>query len=242
MLYATGDTHGELTRFKQKEWKKTLRKGDTLLICGDFGFVWDGSKREQKTLRWLSRRRYRILFVDGTHDNLDLLAQYPLEDFCGAKARRLGRGLWYLCRGECYLLEGKRVFTLGGGESPDADLRTPGISWWEHELPSPQELDYARQTLERCGHEVDYLITHECSATMRSFLDMDKKVRVNPLGAFFEEVAAGCRFEKWCFGCYHQDKTVSGGYHALWNRLLPLEEKGRGARKAKERGTPSYAD
>ena len=129
MLYTTGDLHGELGRFKQKEWKKRLRRGDTLLVCGDFGFVWDGCRREQKPLRWLSRRRYQIVFVDGTHDNLDLLAQYPLEDFCGGKARRLGERLWYLCRGECYLLEGKRVFALGGGESPDRELRTPGVSW-----------------------------------------------------------------------------------------------------------------
>lgn len=231
MLYATGDLHGDLSRFKQKEWKK-LRRGDTLIVCGDFGFVWDGSKREQRILRWISRRRYRVLFVEGTHDNLDLLATYPLEEFCGGQARRLGERLWYLCRGECYELEGKRLFALGGGESADAELRIPGVSWWENELPAPAELAHARETLERCGYQVDYLITHECSATLRSFLDMDT-ARINPLGAFLEEVAARCRFQSWCFGCYHLDRTIPGGYNALWNRLLPLggEETDRAKRK-----------
>lgn len=46
MIYLTGDLHGDLERFKSKEMKK-LKKGDTLIVCGDFGFLWDGSKKEQ---------------------------------------------------------------------------------------------------------------------------------------------------------------------------------------------------
>ena len=85
MIYVTGDVHADLGRFKGKAAKK-LKKGDTLIVCGDFGFVWDGSKKEQRVLKWLGRRRYSVLFVEGTHDNLDLLAGYPVVDFCGGKA------------------------------------------------------------------------------------------------------------------------------------------------------------
>ena len=46
MIYVTGDTHGELADFQQKEFKK-LKKGDYLLVCGDFGFFWNGDKSEQ---------------------------------------------------------------------------------------------------------------------------------------------------------------------------------------------------
>ncbi|WP_418452613.1 metallophosphoesterase, partial [Anaerotruncus massiliensis (ex Liu et al. 2021)] len=86
MIYVTGDVHADLGRFKGKAAKK-LKKGDTLIVCGDFGFVWDGSKKEQRVLKWLGKRRYSVLFVEGTHDNLDLLAGYPVVDFCGGKAR-----------------------------------------------------------------------------------------------------------------------------------------------------------
>lgn len=58
MIYVTGDTHGDIGRFKSKEIKK-LKKNDVLIVCGDFGFVWDGSKKEQKILRWLGKRKYR---------------------------------------------------------------------------------------------------------------------------------------------------------------------------------------
>ena len=66
-----------------------LRPGETgCVVCidpaspllerlGDFGFVWDGSKEEQKKLDWLRKRPYTLLFLDGSHENYDLLAQYP---------------------------------------------------------------------------------------------------------------------------------------------------------------------
>lgn len=50
MLYVTGDTHGDYERFTSSALKK-LKKGDTLFICGDFGFIWDGSKNEEKMLK-----------------------------------------------------------------------------------------------------------------------------------------------------------------------------------------------
>lgn len=48
MIYLTGDTHGGMERFQSKEAKQ-LKKGDTLIICGDFGFIWDGPKGKRNT-------------------------------------------------------------------------------------------------------------------------------------------------------------------------------------------------
>ena len=50
MIYITGDLHGDLERFKEKNMKQ-LKPGDTLLVCGDFGFIWDGSKQEKAALK-----------------------------------------------------------------------------------------------------------------------------------------------------------------------------------------------
>ena len=48
MIYITGDTHGDIKRFKTRSAKK-LTKDDILIVCGDFGFLWDESKKEKKT-------------------------------------------------------------------------------------------------------------------------------------------------------------------------------------------------
>ena len=70
MVYLTGDTHGELDRFKHGRLR-WLGKRDIVVVLGDFGFVWDGSKEEQKKLDWLRKRPYTLLFLDGAHENYD---------------------------------------------------------------------------------------------------------------------------------------------------------------------------
>ena len=47
MIYITGDTHGELERFKGKELRR-LGKNDILLVLGDFGFLWGRQQRGEK--------------------------------------------------------------------------------------------------------------------------------------------------------------------------------------------------
>ena len=43
MVFITGDTHGDPGRLS-KSALKDLSAGDTLIVCGDFGFIWDRSK------------------------------------------------------------------------------------------------------------------------------------------------------------------------------------------------------
>ena len=55
MLYVTGDIHADIRRLKGRAAKQ-LKKGDILLVCGDFGFLWDGSPKELRLLDWLGKR------------------------------------------------------------------------------------------------------------------------------------------------------------------------------------------
>jgi predicted phosphodiesterase len=143
MIYITGDLHGDIARFKSKAFRK-LKKNDTLIVLGDFGFLWEGGRAEEKLLRWIGKRKYQVLFIEGTHDNLDLLEQYPESDWCGGKAREISGKLRHLTRGHIFELEGKSFFAFGGGESADADARQ---SWWSRELPTTEEITAARERL-----------------------------------------------------------------------------------------------
>ena len=75
MICVTGDLHGDITRFKSPVLKK-LRRGDALIITGDFGCIWDGSKKEKKMLKKLGKKKYNVLFAEGVHENFDLLEEY----------------------------------------------------------------------------------------------------------------------------------------------------------------------
>lgn len=86
MIYITGDIHGDFSRFKSPLLRK-LKKNDALIVCGDFGFIWEGTQAERKILKKIGKLPYNVLFVEGSHDNYDLLESYPVEEWCGGKTR-----------------------------------------------------------------------------------------------------------------------------------------------------------
>ncbi len=44
MIYVTGDMHGDESRLYDSQWRK-LKSGDVLIVCGDFGYLWNGGKK-----------------------------------------------------------------------------------------------------------------------------------------------------------------------------------------------------
>ena len=220
MLYVTGDIHADIRRLKGRAAKQ-LKKGDILLVCGDFGFLWDGSPKELRLLDWLGKRPYQILFVEGTHDNIDLLSGYPEETLYGGQVRRVSGNCCQLLRGECYEIEGKRVFALGGGESTDMDIRVEGETWWSRELPSAEELAHARETLASLNQQVDYIITHSVAPTVNKFLDREQ-MQINLLLAFLNEISETVQFKRWYFGSCHLDKAPPPKYCAVYQEILPV--------------------
>lgn len=70
MVYITGDTHAQFNRFNTKMFpeQKEMSKDDYVIICGDFGGVWNYSystKEEKYWLDWLGNKPFTLLFVDG---------------------------------------------------------------------------------------------------------------------------------------------------------------------------------
>ena len=79
-----GDTHGDYRAIHIFRAQK-LKRGDTLFICGDFGFIWDGSKNEEKLLKKIGKLKYNVCFIDGTHENFERLRSYEVSEFKGRK-------------------------------------------------------------------------------------------------------------------------------------------------------------
>ena len=68
MVYVTGDTHGEVSRFDAVVSEYGLKAGDMLLVAGDFGCIFYGDERDETKLDHLAQLPYIILFVDGNHE------------------------------------------------------------------------------------------------------------------------------------------------------------------------------
>ena len=220
MIYATGDTHGDYSRFKDPQIKK-LGRGDTLIVCGDFGFFWDGSKKEEQVLKKLRSKDFTIAFVDGCHENFDILETFPESTWNGGMARVIAPNIVHLMRGQIYTIENKKIFTFGGGHSQDIDFRR-NQDWWEREQPTHEEIKEAMLNLEKHNNTVDYIITHEPPASLKDCLGVDVFQRLE-VHAFFEDIIKTCKYEKWFFGKCHIDKHIPIKFYALFNNVTPLK-------------------
>ena len=220
MVYVTADLHGDATRFYSKEIRR-LKKGDTLIVLGDFGFLWQGTPKEKKLLKKLGKKRYQILFLDGAHENFDLLEQYPVEEWSGGQVHRIDGSLKHLMRGQVYVIEGKRIFTMGGGESDEKEMRAQQQKWFPQEMPNPQEKEAARKNLERFDWSVDYVLTHDCSEKMKVFLSMGQQN--NSLNRFLTEIEGKLQFRKWFFGFYHLDRQIPPRHCAVYRSVQRLD-------------------
>lgn len=225
MIYITGDMHGDDARWYDRQLKQ-LKAGDTLLICGDFGYVWNGSKREKKDLEWLGSRPYAIGFLDGTHENFDLLNTYRQTVWNGGRVHRISGTLFHLIRGQIFTIEGQRFFVFGGGESPDKEIRLEQRSWWREELPSPAEMAEGAENLDEAGLKVDYILTHEPPSMVKSavLLRSGHTDRVSKLNGYLEEIDRSCTFRHWYFGSIHEDRTITPKHTALFRKLIPAGE------------------
>lgn len=221
MIYITGDVHGDQSRLSEDKLK-FMKARDTLIISGDFGFIWDDSKNEDKILRNLGKRKYNICFIDGTHENFNVLNNFPAEDWNGGKARNICGNLYHLMRGQIYTIEGLKVFTMGGGELPEQETRIKGDEYEHLETPAKEELLAAVTRLEKVKFNVDIIITHEPPSKTREFLMMQKNetFSVSALNAFFDELAFQCEYKKWYFGSMHIDKYISENQVAVFKNFI----------------------
>lgn len=224
MVYITGDMHGEFSRFTKSEIKK-LKKGDTLIVCGDFGFLWDGSKKEKKRLEKIGAKKYQVLFVPGCHDNYELLETYEESDWNGGRVRTISGNLRMLCRGSIFDIEGYSIFAFGGGTSEDTSMREEQHCWWEEEQPTQEEIELAVKNLVERENRVDVIVTHDVPTSIADFLKMQELSETSFINVFLERVNQAVDFGMWYFGKYHQDKMISSKFKSVYLKLTPLNEK-----------------
>ena len=224
MIYVTGDTHGMPVRLSPESMPYSLQWGkkDTLIVCGDFGYLMNGGPREELFLRELSLRPYSVCFVDGNRENYDMLAAYPVVEWRGGQARRVRRNVYHLLRGQLYEMEGQRIFAMGGGFSVDKARRFPGVNWWPQEMPSPEEYAAAWACLEKAGMEADYIITHAAPLSVLEGL-YPACPEERPLNEFLDRVKANVRYKRWYLGHMHLDTAMEDGMYAMFMTVRELE-------------------
>ena len=212
-----------------------MTKEDYVIICGDFGGVWNKeveNKEEKHLLDWLEEKPFTTLFVDGNHENFDRLYSYPVELWHGGKVHKIRRSVIHLMRGQIYEIDGKSFFTFGGASSHDIEsgildpedpdfkekkkwldrewrsYRVNHITWWAQELPSEEEMQEGRANLAAHDNQVDFIVTHCCATSTQMLID-EQKLKPDIETDYLEEIKRTIQFKKWLFGHYHDNRNVS---------------------------------
>lgn len=231
--------------FRESE---TMTKDDVVIILGDFGGVWYDCPEERDKLNWLNAQPFTTCYVDGNHECFDryYTDEFPVVDFHGGKAHQIRDSIFHLMRGNVFDFEGKKFFAMGGARSHDISdgildetdfdnpfefeetvyrwrlegrmFRIKGLSWWEQEIPSQEEFDFAEKTLKENNYEVDYVISHclpQDVASAVGFTESDK------LTTWFNKILLEdkLKFHRWYCGHYHMDTTVMGKFHIMCDRI-----------------------
>lgn len=221
MIYITGDTHGDFERLSKTELSMLSSK-DTLIICGDFGYIWNNDSRENQFLNRLEKRKYNICFIDGIHENFEAINEYPISVWNSGRVHRIRKNIFHLMRGQIYTIENKTIFTMGGGEEPDFDFLENEEKNMRKEIPSSNDMLTGVSNLEKYSYKVDYVITHEPPAKIREFLSLsdNKNNSSTALGAYLDELSQQTTFEKWYFGSLHSDKFITEKYTSLFTNII----------------------
>ena len=215
-IWLIGDTHGT--------WKNLQlfqhAKNDYIIVLGDFGFIWNRSTKELNTIeRMFGRNNTTLLFIDGNHENFDILETYPIVDMFGGKVHKISDHVYHLMRGEIFTILDQKIFAMGGASSIDKNTRKEFISWWKQENISHADFENACNNIGKHGNEVDYVITHTAPCKIVETFYDGKTSDVNTQA--LTEIEKMLVYKHWYFGHHHQDKTM-GDFTVLYHKKLEL--------------------
>ena len=246
MIFITGDCHADWkTAFGDEIFpvKKYLskEKGDLVIVCGDFG-IWDNSPEENAALDWLAAQSFYVAFVDGNHENFDILNAMKTEYWNGGKVNFIRDSIIHLKRGQVFNIQGLSFFTFGGARchdikdgildkkdpdfkekydklmaDPKALFRINRESWWKEELPSIEECNEGLRNLELHGNKVDYIITHSPSVSEQFMYYHSNET--DDLMIYLENILNKVKFKRHFFGHLHMDRRLEDRSQCLYTNF-----------------------
>jgi len=225
MIFITGDTHGgiDIKKFSSSNFLegRALTKDDYVIICGDFGCIWDGSREQAWLLNWYKDKPWTTLFVDGNHENFDMLYDFPVEEWNGGKTHRINGSVLHLMRGQIFSLAGLKFFTFGGAMSTDKIFRQEHVSWWSQEIPSREEEAAAILNLTKHNFAIDYIVTHTAPTAIVEFLNRFDRLR-DPTSGMLDKFVPKLQFKHWYFGHFHTSQRINDQFTCLYNEIIRL--------------------
>ena len=220
-----------------------------VIICGDFGGIWDQyeSRNERYWLNWFENKPFTTLFVDGNHENFNRLLSYPKKEWHGGFVHEIRPNVLHLMRGQVFTIEDKKFFTFGGASSHDIQdgildyededwrekaraldkqgkymYRIKGLSWWEQELPTQEEMQIGIDNLAKHNNKVDFIISHSPSTSELYLMGGKGLYEADMISNYLEEVKATTEYKRHFFGHMHISKVINDKGICLYEQIVRI--------------------
>lgn len=202
-----GDVHGRFEDFSNLIKKESP---DLVIQVGDFGY-WPsfvGSDVLRNNTEWdmkIDNGDTKIYFCEGNHEELPKLyeAENPVLP-----------NVYFLKRNTILEVNGVNILFMGGAESIDKNLRTPGHDWFSEESITQKDI------YELPPEDVQIVISH--CAPMQFYLeDIDS----SPSRQALSYILSTKYPNKWFFGHYHRScEGMFRNTHWVCLNMVPEEK------------------
>lgn len=210
MIYITGDTHRDFSRFYKLE-KDT---DNMLIVLGDVGINYYLNEEDKIYKEYLKKLKLKLFCVRGNHEERpENISTYKEVEMFGGKVfiEEEYPNLIFAKDGETYYIDGKKILVIGGAYSVDKQYRLlHGYKWFKDEQLTKEEMDTILDEVK--GKQFDIVLTHTCPYKYEPrevFMQgLDQSKVDKSMEHFLDKVEENINYDKWYCGHYHTEKQV----------------------------------
>jgi len=145
-MFVISDVHGDVGKIYKLLEKKPLHEKHVILL-GDIGYGFPEFDVYSLNRLFASMPTVSFYVVQGNHDNADMMVcSYPnvrmITTHTGVRV---------------HYINNKAVLLVPGALSYDKNMRVPGVSWWQNEQMTDEQLSEVIEL----GPQVDLILTHD---------------------------------------------------------------------------------
>ena len=210
MIYITGDTHRDFSRFYKLE-KDT---DNMLIVLGDVGINYYLNEEDKNYKEYLKKLKLKLFCVRGNHEERpENISTYKEVEMFGGKVfiEEEYPNLIFAKDGEIYNIDDKKILVIGGAYSVDKQYRLlHGYKWFKDEQLTKKEMDTILDKVK--GKHFDIVLTHTCPYKYEPrevFMQgLDQSKVDKSMEHFLDKIEENINYDKWYCGHYHTEKQV----------------------------------
>ena len=210
MIYITGDTHRNFSRFDNMN----LNKNDIVIVLGDAGVNYFLNEEDVKLKSDLKKYKCTFFFIRGNHEERpENIRNYKISKMFDGKVY-VEKDYPYLVfakDGEIYNINNKSTLVIGGAYSVDKYHRLLyGARWFKDEQLSKDEMDKIYNKV--VGKHYDVILTHTCPYKYEPLEVYAEGLRQEGVDKttehFLDIIEDKVSYDKWYCGHYHINKEI----------------------------------